>query len=157
MLRKQPSVLQIIARDAALTFFAPVNAAFEQFSLPSYANEETVLLYHVGGQQLTKQNLIDFTILNIPTFQGTGLDSTYNRDGDVFVEDAKIIEADIMASNGIIHKIDSVLVPPDPNVFSCPLPAFLCDFVQVVAEEIIENVLTDVTDAARDIISIFFP
>jgi uncharacterized surface protein with fasciclin (FAS1) repeats len=32
-------------------------------------------------------------------------------DGEVFIEDAKVVITDIQASNGIIHVIDSVLLP----------------------------------------------
>ena len=35
------------------------------------------------------------------------------KDGMVYVNDAKVIQPDIITSNGVIHVIDAVLIPPD--------------------------------------------
>jgi uncharacterized surface protein with fasciclin (FAS1) repeats len=35
------------------------------------------------------------------------------RDGGVLVNNAKVVTADVMASNGIIHVIDTVILPPE--------------------------------------------
>ena len=162
LISKYPTIIEILSRDVPLTVFAPVNSAFDGLVLPAYASEENVLLYHIGGQQLTQQNLIDFTLLNVPTFLGEGLDSTFNSAGDVFVEDAQIIEADIVATNGIIQKIDGVLIPANPaDLLRCRYPGFFCDFIEEVADLVIDNFREEITqtfnDVFDDVVSIFFP
>jgi uncharacterized surface protein with fasciclin (FAS1) repeats len=44
---------------------------------------------------------------------GSELDIQVNDDGSVTVNGANVIIADIIASNGVIHVIDAVLLPPD--------------------------------------------
>ena len=46
------------------------------------------------------------------TVNGQPLDITIKDDGTVLVNDAKVVMADIETSNGVIHVIDKVLVPP---------------------------------------------
>jgi uncharacterized surface protein with fasciclin (FAS1) repeats len=46
------------------------------------------------------------------TVNGQDLKLTVN-DGTVMVNDAKVVKADVLASNGVIHVIDTVLLPKD--------------------------------------------
>jgi uncharacterized surface protein with fasciclin (FAS1) repeats len=47
-----------------------------------------------------------------PTVNGADLNITVGDDGTVTVNDATVTQADVQASNGVIHIIDTVLLPP---------------------------------------------
>jgi uncharacterized surface protein with fasciclin (FAS1) repeats len=47
---------------------------------------------------------------DVPTVQGTNL--TITTDGGVKIFDANVIQTDVVASNGVIHVIDKVVLPP---------------------------------------------
>ncbi|MAS36584.1 MAG: hypothetical protein CL610_21445 [Anaerolineaceae bacterium] len=112
--------------DAEWTVFAPTNAAFE--ALPEgvldmlLADTELltrVLTYHVVEGTVTSDMLtsmmapsMEMTAPGAP-LMGSELDVTVGDDGTVMVNDATVVTADILASNGVIHVIDSVLVPPE--------------------------------------------
>ncbi len=103
-----------------ITVFAPTDAAFEKLGKPTIdalladpATLKSILLYHVVPFQK-----IDSSYL-IGAKKGLILTANFNlvkfelKDGKVFLNDnVQIIATDIKASNGIIHVIDAVLIPP---------------------------------------------
>lgn len=112
--------------EATLTVFAPTNAAFEAAlsSLGLTAEElladtETltaILTYHVLGDVVTSTDIADAGSEEIPvtTLSGEELVVTVGDDGTVgFADQTAVVTAvDIEASNGVIHVIDAVLLPP---------------------------------------------
>jgi uncharacterized surface protein with fasciclin (FAS1) repeats len=105
-----------------LTVFAPTDAAFA--ALPAGVLDALladpngaltqVLLYHAVGGIALSTDLADGMM--ITTIQGQDITVTINANG-VFINDAQVIVADIMADNGVVHVIDAVLVPendPEP-------------------------------------------
>lgn len=103
--------------DGPFTVFAPTNAAFA--ALPAGTVENllkpenrdqlvAVLTYHVVPGAVTSDQLAGQR-LDVATVQG----QTVHVDGrnGVRVNRANVTQADIMASNGVIHRIDSVLLP----------------------------------------------
>lgn len=113
-----------------LTGFCPTNAAFEKLANDSKVDLETLL---VDRELLTKiltdhvaagnMSLADLSQQSrVTTLQGTSVDLV--MDGDTLkVDNATIIEADIEASNGVVHVIDTVLLPVAP--FEPPPPVDL--------------------------------
>lgn len=109
-----------LAEPGPYTVFAPTNEAFEalpggtldQLLLPE--NQETltqVLTYHVIPQELPAADIVAG---DVDTIAGPPL--TVNVDdatGTVTVNEATVVQADVQASNGVIHAIDQVLLPPD--------------------------------------------
>ncbi len=97
-----------------LTVFAPTEAAFAALGeVPSDpAVLEQVLLYHVVGGRTPSSALTDGQ--TISTLQGGTV--TANLSSGVTIDGASnsadVISADVHASNGIIHVIDAVLLPP---------------------------------------------
>lgn len=98
------------------TVFAPVNAAFEALpagtveSLLEPANRESlrsVLTYHVVPGRILSSDLTDGA--TVTTVEGTQV--TIDLDGGPSVNGAGIVAADIVASNGVVHLIDAVLMP----------------------------------------------
>ncbi|MFN9917437.1 MAG: fasciclin domain-containing protein, partial [Pirellulaceae bacterium] len=106
--------------DASLTLFAPTDAAFAALDpavVAALTADPTgalaqVLLYHVVGSQALSTDLSDGQ--QIVTLNGESVTVSI-VDGSVFINDAQVIIADILADNGVVHVIDAVLVPPTPE------------------------------------------
>ena len=99
------------------TVFAPTNAAFANIqstvdTLLKPANKgqlQSVLKYHVVPGTYMAADLKDGQELT--TVEGEKLTVTV-KDGVVKINDATVAKADVPASNGVVHVIDAVLVPP---------------------------------------------
>jgi uncharacterized surface protein with fasciclin (FAS1) repeats len=95
------------------TVFAPTDDAFAKIPkaqldalLADKAKLTAVLTYHVvAGKVMAK----DVKAGKVKTVQGSELTVTTN--GGVMVDNAKVTATDIVADNGVIHVIDSVLMP----------------------------------------------
>ncbi|MCA3241584.1 MAG: fasciclin domain-containing protein [Rubrivivax sp.] len=95
------------------TVFAPTDAAFAKIPkadldalLKDKAKLTAVLTYHVvPGAVMAK----DVKAGSVKTVQGGML--TIGTTGGVTVNNAKVVQADIVASNGVIHVIDTVVLP----------------------------------------------
>ena len=106
--------------EGPFTVFAPTNAAFA--ALPDGALDALVadpagdltqiLLYHVLSGKVMAADVTDG--LEATTLQGGAVTFTVT-DGAVKINDANIVVTDIQASNGVIHVIDAVIVPPAPE------------------------------------------
>lgn len=101
------------------TVFAPTDEAFSKLpagtveSLLKPENKEklrAILLYHVVPGDVTAAKVVKLS--SAKTVNGQDLKLKVN-DGTVMVNDAKVVKADVLASNGVIHVIDSVLLPKD--------------------------------------------
>ena len=103
--------------DGPFTLFAPTNAAFDALpagtvdTLLRPENRDQlvkVLTYHVVPGAITSGQLAG-TRQNVATVQG----QTVHVDGrhGVRVNNARVIKADVIGSNGVIHAIDKVLLP----------------------------------------------
>lgn len=104
------------------TVFAPTNAAFaalpagtvENLLLPENKDQLiSILTYHVVPGQITSAEVLG-TRQTVTTVQGGTLDvnGIVGKLGSgVKVNTANVIQADIFASNGVIHAIDQVLLP----------------------------------------------
>lgn len=96
--------------DANLTVFAPNDAAFAKLSaVPSGDALKNVLLYHVVAGKLLSS---DLKAGAVPTLL-TGKSLTVDLSNGVRVNDARVIVADVVTTNGVIHVIDTVLIPPN--------------------------------------------
>jgi len=100
------------------TVFAPTDAAFAAvpkktldalLADPKGALTD-VLTYHVVSGKVMAADLTDGQV--ITTVNGAPLKVTIKSDGTVMIGDATVVTADVEASNGVIHVIDKVLVPP---------------------------------------------
>jgi transforming growth factor-beta-induced protein len=107
--------------DGPFTVFAPDNDAFAQVDLSGLSQDEitNILLYHVLGGAVASTDLQDGNTY-AGTANTTGPDDTsvsmlIQKSGDgVRVNDAaNVAVADIVATNGIIHAIDAVILPLD--------------------------------------------
>jgi uncharacterized surface protein with fasciclin (FAS1) repeats len=97
------------------TLFAPTDAAISALPgelIQQLLNDpdllEDVLAYHVAGGQALSTNLSNEQVIR--TLLDKNIKVTINN-GDVFINDAKVIVADIITDNGVVHVIDAVLLP----------------------------------------------
>ncbi|WP_299216017.1 fasciclin domain-containing protein [uncultured Aquimarina sp.] len=97
--------------DGPFTVFAPTNAAFDALdAIPAGDALTEVLLYHVAAGKFTAEDLLAGQ--TVTTVQGDEV-AIDMIDGEVFLNgNVKVSIADIEASNGIVHVIDGVLLPP---------------------------------------------
>ncbi len=100
-----------------LTLFAPTNQAFASLppaTLSSLLNTPTslvsVLQYHTVADRVTAADLARLGVAL--STQGSPITVTVAANGVVSVNNATIVQSDIVASNGIIHLINAVLMPP---------------------------------------------
>jgi uncharacterized surface protein with fasciclin (FAS1) repeats len=101
------------------TVFAPTDEAFSKLpagtveSLLKPENKEklkAILLYHVVSGDVTAAQVVKLS--SAKTINGQDLKLAV-KDGTVMVNDATVVKADVLASNGVIHVIDTVLLPKD--------------------------------------------
>ncbi|MFW5686224.1 MAG: fasciclin domain-containing protein, partial [Spirochaetota bacterium] len=106
--------------DGPFTVFAPTDDAFAALpagTIPSLlANIPTlrdVLLYHVVGAEVYASDVTSLS--SATTVQGQPVAVTVS-DGNVFINNAQVVITDVQASNGVIHVIDTVILPPSQNI-----------------------------------------
>lgn len=120
------TALQVTQLDGPLagdhetyTVFAPTDDAFAllgQHTIDSLlADPDTlrnILLYHViADSAVNAETAVSLAGTDVAMANGDHAGLTL-RSGELFINDAKVIVTDVMASNGIIHAIDAVLTPP---------------------------------------------
>ena len=100
-----------------LTVFAPTDEAFAKLPAGTVedllkpenrAKLQAILTYHVVPGQVTASEVVK--LQSAPTANGRAL-KIETADGKVMVDNATVVQADIMASNGVIHVIDTVVLP----------------------------------------------
>ena len=110
---KAAGLVDTLKGKGPFTVFAPTDEAFAKIPkadldalLKNKAKLTAVLTYHVvAGKVMAK----DVKAGKVKTVQGSELNIATT--GGVTVDEAKVIKTDIVADNGVIHVIDSVLMP----------------------------------------------
>ena len=113
----QAGLLYTLQGEGPYTIFAPTDQAFVDagISLDDFAGEEgaaalaNVLAYHVTMGAVTSDALSDGMFVTMLNQEQVRIGVT---PGGVIVNDASVTTADVIASNGVIHIIDKVLMPP---------------------------------------------
>lgn len=110
-----------LSGDGPLTVFAPTDEAFaklpegtvqELLKPENKAKLAAILKYHVIAGKVTLADAL--AAGQAETLQGTKLAAGF-KDGRVLINSAQLLKADIPTSNGVIHVIDQVLLPPDSS------------------------------------------
>ena len=104
--------------EGPFTVFAPTDEAFAKLPAGTVdallADPEgqltQILLYHVLPEEVMAADITDG--MEADTLQGSPVKFMVNSDGSVMINDANIVVTDIPASNGVIHVIDTVILPP---------------------------------------------
>jgi uncharacterized surface protein with fasciclin (FAS1) repeats len=113
---KKAGLVGVLSGKTNYTVFAPTNAAFKKVpkeTLDELAKNKSmlksVLLYHVLPGKVPASKVLKTK--SAKTAEGSQV--TFEVRGmSAFVNDAKIIKTDVRCSNGIIHAINGVLLPP---------------------------------------------
>ena len=110
-------LVSALQADGPFTVFAPTDDAFAAagIDLSTFDTDEEnatlsdILLYHVVSGAVASSDVTDG--MSAEALNGDDVSFTVSE-GSVMVNDATVTSADVMASNGIIHVIDKVLMPP---------------------------------------------
>jgi uncharacterized surface protein with fasciclin (FAS1) repeats len=112
---------EILRGDGPFTVFAPTDAAFEEAlsalgmtAEQLLADEElltAILTYHVVEGEVPAADVVGLDGQSVPTVNGAQVAIAIEGE-TVMVNDATVVTPDVFASNGVIHVIDSVLLPP---------------------------------------------
>jgi uncharacterized surface protein with fasciclin (FAS1) repeats len=115
---KAAGLVDALKGPGPFTVFAPTNEAFAKLppgtvdDLLKPENKDklrSILLYHVhAGDAIMAK---DVKTMNLSTMNGKSLSVMVDPDGSVMINNAKVIKTDIVCSNGVIHWIDTVLMP----------------------------------------------
>jgi len=106
----------VLSDPGSLTLFAPTDAAFNLLPagtvtalLADIPTLTDILKHHVVGASVMSTMLSNNQV--VTTLLGTDVTVTINSMG-VFIDNAQVIVADLVADNGVVHVIDAVLLPP---------------------------------------------
>jgi transforming growth factor-beta-induced protein len=112
----QAAGLEDTLKGGSYTVFAPTNAAFAKVpsdALSALLNDpvmlKSVLLYHVVPGKVNAKQVM--SLKSAKTANGATV-SVQVMGGKVMINSATVIKANVMACNGIVHVIDTVLMPP---------------------------------------------
>ena len=114
---KAAGLVETLQGKGPFTVFAPTDAAFAALPagtldglLKDPAALKKVLLYHVVSGSVTADKVVGLS--SATSVEGAPI-AIAVKDGTVYLNDsAKVVTPDVMASNGVIHVIDKVLLPP---------------------------------------------
>ncbi len=126
---KAAGLVETLKGDGPFTVFAPTDAAFAKLpegtvaSLLKPENKaklQAILTYHVVAGNVKAADVVKLT--GAKTVQGQQVDIAV-RDGKVSIDSANVVKTDIETSNGVIHVIDSVLLPADKDIVDTAVDA----------------------------------
>ena len=116
-LLQKAGLVDTLATGGPFTVFAPTDAAFAKVpkaTLDALAADpaklKAVLLYHVVPGRVTAADVVKLT--SAKTAEGRSV-AVKVVNGSVFIDGAQVTTPDVEASNGVIHVIDSVLIPKE--------------------------------------------
>lgn len=111
---KAADLVDTLKSDGPFTVFAPTDDAFAKIPAEDLqallADKDAlskILTYHVVPGEVTAAEIKN--MMSAKTVEGSSI--TIDHSYGVKVDNAKVVKADIMTSNGIIHVIDTVIIP----------------------------------------------
>ena len=115
---KAANLVKTLSGPGPFTVFAPTDAAFAKLPAGTVATLlmpenldklQEILTYHVVAGKVMAAGVVN---LSFASTVGSSSVSVRVENGKVFINDAQVTITDIVASNGVIHVIDTVLLPP---------------------------------------------
>ncbi len=114
---KAAGLVDTLSGEGPFTVFAPTDEAFAKLpkeTLASLLKPENkaklagILTYHVVPGKVMAKDVVNLS--HATTVQGSDIKIAV-KDGTVMINDAKVVKADIPCKNGVIHVIDTVILP----------------------------------------------
>lgn len=119
---QKAGLANFLSTEQNLTVFAPTDDAFaellEDLGLSSLDDipVETltgILTYHVVGAKVMSSELSSGYVPTLSTYSGNNISMYINVDGGVYInKNTMVTAADVEASNGVVHVVDKVILPP---------------------------------------------
>ena len=112
-------LVDVLRGDGPFTVFAPTDAAFAKLPAGTVENLlkpenksklQSILTYHVVPGRYLAAEVVKMN--SAKTVNGNSFKVSMSG-GNAMVDNARIVKTDILASNGVIHVIDSVILPKD--------------------------------------------
>jgi transforming growth factor-beta-induced protein len=122
-------LVETLKGKGPFTVFAPTDKAFAKLPKGTVetllkpenkAQLQAILTYHVVAGSVMAADVVKLT--GAVTVQGQQIDITA-KDGKVTVDGANVVKTDIACSNGVIHVIDSVILPADKDIVDTAVAA----------------------------------
>jgi uncharacterized surface protein with fasciclin (FAS1) repeats len=114
LLAADPAVINTLSGNGQFTVFAPTDAAFAKLGLDETTISSVpqdaltnILLYHVARGRRDAADVTSSTQIRMLNGQFTQI----SLNGGAYINNAQIVATDVFAANGVIHVIDSVLLP----------------------------------------------
>jgi uncharacterized surface protein with fasciclin (FAS1) repeats len=114
LLAADPAVIRTLSGNGQFTVFAPTDAAFAKLGLDETTITSVpqdaltnILLYHAARGRRDAADVTSSTQIRMLNGQFTQI----SLNGGAYINDAQIVVTDVFAANGVIHVIDSVLLP----------------------------------------------
>jgi len=136
---KAGKLVDTLESAGPFTVFAPTNEAFGKLDKstlaylldPSHIKElDSVLTYHVLPEAVQSKDLKPFQF--VKTVEGASLEiRVYNE--KVYVNNAEVTTANVEATNGVVHIVDHVLLPPSTPTPAPTQPAATKNIVELAA------------------------
>jgi uncharacterized surface protein with fasciclin (FAS1) repeats len=117
---KAAGLVDTLKGDGPFTVFAPTDDAFAKLGKDTIAdllkpeNKKkltAILTYHVVPGKVLAADVVKLDGKKVKTVEGASVAVKVDG-GSVYIDKAKVVKADIITSNGVIHVIDTVLMPP---------------------------------------------
>ncbi len=115
----EAGLIETLKGKGPFTVFAPTDEAFAKIPKADLENLlknkeqlKKVLLYHVVSGNVTSADVVKLS--SAKTVEGSDVAITV-KDKNVMVNKANVVAVDVKATNGVIHVIDSVIMPPAPK------------------------------------------
>ncbi len=114
-------LVDTLSSEGPFTLFAPSDEAFAKIPaadlnaiLADKEKLKAILTYHVVPGRVLSTDLADQADLAVKSVQGASLHVRRN-DANVVVDQARVVVADLIVGNGVIHVVDQVLLPKDAS------------------------------------------
>ncbi len=118
---EEAGLVEALSGEEPLTVFAPTDDAFAALLEELDATQEEllaredladILLYHVVEGEVPESSVVELDGESVATLQGGEISISVTDDGVVLNDSVNVVTTDVDASNGIIHIVDAVLLPP---------------------------------------------
>lgn len=118
---KAADLVDTLKGNGPFTVLAPTDEAFKKLPAGTVENLlkpenkaklAAILTYHVIPSKAMAADVVKLNGKKVKTVEGSEVSITV-KDGTVSVNNAKVIKTDIVTKNGVIHVIDTVILPPE--------------------------------------------